>query len=66
MTDKIVIKDNNELKYFYSLNDVPDVFDHLISYEPEIPSSPHTNEEHKKMEMFPIILQNLLNRERKS
>tara|TARA_B100000902_G_scaffold331877_1_gene329528 strand:- start:2191 stop:2394 length:204 start_codon:yes stop_codon:yes gene_type:complete len=43
--------------------DVPTVFDHVIKFLPEIPPEPHTEEQHKEIEMWPGRLQQLMEKE---
>ena len=65
MPDKIVVRIENHLITYNDLSDVPQEFDNLISYEPEIPEPPHTQEEHNYMDNFNNILHELLRREKK-
>jgi len=65
MPDKITVKIGRDLYTYDSYEAVPEKFDHLIAYEPEVPPPPHTAEQHKQMENFGNILQDLMKRERK-
>tara|TARA_A200000113_G_scaffold97444_1_gene87263 strand:+ start:618 stop:824 length:207 start_codon:yes stop_codon:yes gene_type:complete len=44
-------------------NDIPDSFENMISFEPEAPPSPHSEEDHKYIETFNDKLQELMMRE---
>jgi hypothetical protein len=59
-----IIKIGNELKTYTDFNDIPDKFDHIIKFLPEIPEGPHTHEEHELIESFNDIFQSLMEGER--
>ena len=44
-------------------NDIPDSFENMISFEPDAPPSPHSEEDHKMIEEFDNKLHELLRRE---
>ena len=46
---KFVIKDEGKLLEFDRCGDLPDTFDHLISFEPTIPPAPHSVNDHIEM-----------------
>jgi hypothetical protein len=56
---------NGELKTFNDYRDIPDDFDHVIKFIPDIPDGPHTEEEHQEMEKWNNRLQELMTKERK-
>lgn len=64
VTGKFVVKDNNVLTTYTKVEDIPMVFDHLITFLPDFPPGPHTEEEHDEMGEFNLVLLDLLKRER--
>tara|TARA_R100001463_G_scaffold31478_1_gene71120 strand:- start:568 stop:771 length:204 start_codon:yes stop_codon:yes gene_type:complete len=59
---EFVIKINGKLERYNKFDDIPNNFEHLISFKPDYPEGPHTEEEHKHMESFNSKLQELLSR----
>ena len=45
-------------------DDVPEEFDHLIKFIPDIPPEPHTEEDHEEMAQWNTRLQELMEKER--
>ena len=62
---KFVIKDEGKLIEYDRCGDLPDEFDHLISFEPTIPEPPHSVNDHIEMSKWSEYLQALVKRERK-
>ena len=62
MAHKFVIRINESLLEFSNYDDIPSEFDNLISFEPEVPPEPHTEEQHEEIEKYQSYLQELLNR----
>ena len=44
--------------------DIPETFDHVIKFIPDIPPEPHTEDEHAEMALWNIRLQQLVEKER--
>lgn len=59
-----VILNEGKILSFQDYNDIPLVFDNLISFEPVTPEPPHTDIEHGQMEQFQTLFEDLLKRER--
>lgn len=55
---------NGELKTFYDYNDIPEDFDHVIKFMPDVPPSPHSHDQHEEMEKWTDLLQQLVAKER--
>ena len=55
---------NGELVIFDKYEDIPDEFEHVIKFLPDIISEPHTEEEHAEMTQWNIRLQQLMEKER--
>jgi len=47
-----------------SWDDIPEDFDHVIKFVPEIPEPPHTEEQHDEIDKWNFRLQTLMKRER--
>jgi hypothetical protein len=63
MSHKFVILLNNELVTYNKYEDIPDSFDNVISFLPEVPEGPHTEEQHSEIESWNDKLKELLKRE---
>lgn len=64
MPARIVISEGGQLFTYDNVQHVPSEFDHLISFEPEIPEPPHTEEQHQEMSRHNDTLHELLSRQR--
>ena len=58
---KIMI--NREIVTFTNYDDIPETFDKIISFKPDFPPSPHTDEDHAFMDTFNDKLQALNGRQ---
>jgi hypothetical protein len=47
---KFTVIIDGELKTFSNYDDIPENFDHVIEFLPEIPKGPHTQEQHDEIE----------------
>jgi|688.fasta_scaffold1726842_2 hypothetical protein len=63
MTHEFVILVNGELKTYHNYDDIPEKFDNVISFIPEIPPGPHTHDEHDEMSLWNEKLKELMKRE---
>jgi hypothetical protein len=54
---------NGELKTYTKFEDIPENFDHVIEFVPEIPDGPHTHEQHEEIEKWNARLQELIAKE---
>ena len=43
---------DNELFEYDCYEDIPDDFDHVIEFLPEIPPEPHTHEQHEEIDSW--------------
>ena len=55
---------NGELVTFDKYEDIPDEFEHVIKFLPDIPEGPHTEDEHEELALWNIRLQELMEKER--
>ena len=66
MKGEYIILQNGELVTYNNYDDIPSTFENVISFNPDWPASPHTQEDHDYMEVFNDKLQALMERERAS
>jgi hypothetical protein len=52
MGHRFVIMLNNQLVEYDQYEDIPDDFDHVIEFLPEIPPEPHTHEQHEEIDSW--------------
>lgn len=55
---------NGEMVTYTEYDKIPDIFDHVICFKPEIPTGPHTPEEHEEINAWNERLQKLMIKER--
>ena len=55
---------NGELVTFDKYEDIPEEFDHVIKFIPDVIPEPHTEEEHEEMAQWNTRLQKLMEKER--
>ena len=66
MKGEFVIKVGSELVTYDNYDDIPMEFDNLISFKPDAPEPPHSEEDHEEMETYNTKLQELMRRENAS
>ena len=64
MAHEFVVKRNGVLETYTQYEDIPNEFDHIIKFLPEIPPEPHTEEQHEEIESWNEKLQALMEIER--
>ena len=52
MAHRFVVKKDNKILEFDRYEDIPEEFDHLLCFLPEIPPSPHTHAQHEEIESW--------------
>ncbi len=55
---------NGELVLYDKYEDIPEDFEHVIRFIPDVPEDPHTEEEHAEMSLWNTRLQELMEKER--
>ena len=55
---------NRELISYDKYEDIPEEFEHVIKFIPDIPEEPHTEEDHEEMALWNVRLQELMEKER--
>lgn len=63
MAHEFVLLVNGELITYTNYEDIPDEFNNLIKFLPEIPEPPHTHEQHEELGLWNERLKELLKRE---
>lgn len=60
MSHKFVIKIDGQLHTFTKYEDIPQRFDHVIEFSPQVPEPPHTHEQHEEIEQWQEKLKKLM------
>ena len=55
---------NGEMVAYDKYEDIPEKFEHVIKFIPDIPEEPHTEEEHDELSLWNERLQKLMEKER--
>tara|TARA_E500000178_G_scaffold144996_1_gene144623 strand:+ start:297 stop:494 length:198 start_codon:yes stop_codon:yes gene_type:complete len=63
MTHQFAILIDGKVQVFDNYDDIPETFENVIRFEPEVPPEPHTEEQHHEIEQWNDKLQQLLRRE---
>lgn len=64
MAHEFVILIKGKLQTYHKYEDIPQEFDNVIKFLPEIPEGPHTHEQHEEIDSWNDRLKELLKRER--
>jgi hypothetical protein len=64
MKGEFVFIIDGETKHFSDFRDIPEDFDHVIKFVPEIPDGPHTDHQHDEIDEWNQRLQKLMEKER--
>lgn len=63
MAHKFVIKRKGLLETYTNYEDIPEDFDHIIQFIPEIPDGPHSHDQHEEIAEWHDKLQLLIQKE---
>ena len=63
MAHEFVILVNGELITYTKYEDIPEIFDNVIRFVPEIPEPPHTHDQHEEIDSWNDKLKELMKRE---
>jgi|TARA_X000000950_G_scaffold270915_1_gene351331 hypothetical protein len=63
MAHQFAILIDGKVQVFDNYDDIPETFENVIRFEPEVPPEPHTEEQHHEIEQWNDKLQQLLRRE---
>ena len=64
MKGEFVIREGSAIITYEDFDEIPMEFDNLISFKPDAPEPPHSEEDHQEMETYNAKLQELMKRER--
>jgi hypothetical protein len=64
MAHQFVILKNGTLETYDKYEDIPEEFDNLIKFLPDIPDGPHTHEQHEEIDSWNEKLKELLKKEK--
>jgi len=64
MPHRFVLRKGDQILAFDRYEDIPDDFDHVIEFRPEIPDPPHTPQQHDEIEAWQPRFQRLMEKER--
>ena len=63
MAHQFAILIDGKVQVFDNYDDIPETFENVIRFEPEVPPEPHTEEQHHEIEQWNNKLHQLLKRE---
>ena len=63
MAHQFAILIDGKVQVFDNYDDIPETFENVIRFEPEVPPELHTEEQHHEIEQWNNKLQQLLKRE---
>ena len=63
MAHEFVILVNGELITYTKYEDIPEIFDNVIRFVPEIPEPPHTHDQQEEIDSWNNKLKELMKRE---
>ena len=63
MAHQFAILIDGKVQVFDNYDDIPETFENVIRFEPEVPPEPHTEEQHHEIEQWNDKLQQLLKSE---
>ena len=63
MANLFVILNNGVLEEYSNYEDIPQSFENVITFQPEIPEGPHTEEQHEEIDMWQQRFKELMTRE---
>lgn len=66
MAHEFVILVNGELVTYTNYEDIPEQFDNVIKFLPDIPDGPHSHDDHDEISKWNERLQQLMEKERAS
>lgn len=63
MPHEFVILVDGKLQTYTNYDDIPEVFDNVIKFMPEVPPGPHTEEQHEEIDSWNDKFQRLMEKE---
>ena len=65
MAHQFAILIDGKVQVFDNYDDIPETFENVIRFEPEVPPEPHTEEQHEEIEKWHDKFKELMKRETK-
>lgn len=62
LTGRFVVLVDNQPRTYHRWEDIPQVIEEVVVFEPSIPSPPHTSQQHAEIELWGERLLSLLRR----
>ena len=60
MGHRFVIMKDDQLSEYTEYEQIPDQFDHVIEFAPEIPMGPHTDQQHEEIDQWQVKFKRLM------
>ena len=60
MGHRFVIMLDDQLSEYTEYEQIPDDFDHVIEFAPEIPPGPHTDQQHEEIDQWAVKFERLM------
>ena len=60
MGHRFVIMKDDQLSEYTEYEQIPNDFDHVIEFAPEIPPSPHTDQDHEEIDQWRVKFERLM------
>jgi hypothetical protein len=60
MGHRFVIMQDDKLYEYTEYEQIPDHFDHVIEFAPEIPMGPHTDQDHEEIDQWQVKFEKLM------
>ena len=60
MRHRFVIMKDGKLSEYTEYEQIPDQFDHVIEFAPEIPPGPHTDQQHEEIDQWQVKFERLM------
>ena len=60
MGHRFVIMQDDQLYEYTEYEQIPDQFDHVIEFAPEIPPGPHTDQQHEEIDQWQTKFERLM------
>jgi hypothetical protein len=60
MGHRFVIMQDDKLYEYTKYEQIPDQFDHVIEFAPEIPPGPHTDQDHEEIDQWAVKFERLM------
>ena len=60
MGHRFVIMQDDRLYEYTEYEQIPDQFDHVIEFVPEIPPGPHTDQQHEEIDQWQVKFKRLM------